>query len=65
MPAQALREKRRAMLTEFIKVHQNLTDAKAQELANQAFTLSDERVALHKKYFQLMSKEVSAIAAVQ
>lgn len=63
--AAALRDKRRAMLTEFIKVHQNLTDAKADELANQAFTLADERVALRKKYFQLMSTEVSTIAAVQ
>jgi hypothetical protein len=63
--AKALREKRMAMLADFIKVHDQLTEAKAQELADRAFTLADERMALRKKYFQRMSDEVSTVAAVQ
>jgi hypothetical protein len=61
----ALRKKRRAMLEEFLGVYDKLTPAKAEELANVAFELDNARNALRKKYFKMISDEVSAVVAVQ
>ena len=63
--SKALRGKRRAMLEEFLGVYDKLTPAKAEELANVAFEIDNERNALRKKYFKKISGEVSAVVAVQ
>jgi Spy/CpxP family protein refolding chaperone len=63
--SKALRKKRRAMLEEFLGVYDKLTPAKAEELANVAFELDNERNALRKKYFKKISGEISAVVAVQ
>jgi len=63
--SKAINKKRRAMLEEFLGVYDKLTPAKAEELANIAFELDDERNALRKKYFKTISGEISAVVAVQ
>ena len=61
----ALRKQRRAMLEEFLGVYDKLTPAKAEELANVAFELDNARTELRKKYFKMISGEISAVVAVQ
>ena len=60
-----LGDDRRALLQEWGKVHANLTDEKARELADRVFALDTKRTALRKKYFELMADAVSTVVAVQ
>jgi len=56
---------RRQLLADYEKVHTSLTGEMAGELADRVFRLEDDRIALQKKYFELMSGQISAVAAVQ
>jgi hypothetical protein len=53
------------LLREFSAVHDKLTAEKATALAERALDLDDQRSALHRKYFRLISEKVSPIVAVQ
>jgi hypothetical protein len=61
----AIFDARFALLREFSGVHDKLTDEKAAELAGRALDLDEKRSALHRKYFRLMSEQVSPVVAVQ
>ena len=53
------------MLSDFGDIHEKLNADNAAEIADRAFSLEDRRTALHRKYFKLMSKQVSPVVAVQ
>jgi len=53
------------MLGEFDAVHDKLTLEKANELAERALALDEQRTELHRKYYKLMSEKISPITAVQ
>jgi hypothetical protein len=61
----ALFDARLEVLREFSAIHDKLTDEKATELAERALDIGDERTALQRKYFRLISEKVSPIVAVQ
>jgi hypothetical protein len=61
----AIFDARFALLREFSGVHDELTNEKASELAERALDLDEKRSALHRKYFRLMSEQVSPVVAVQ
>lgn len=56
---------RKEMLLEFSKVHARLTPPLAGSLAGRFFDLEFDRILLHRKYFDLISNQVSAVIAVQ
>ena len=58
-------EARQALLTEYTKNHKSLTPEQAKDLAARSLKLDDERNGLRRKYFELMSQQVSVLAAGQ
>ncbi|MGD8376245.1 MAG: hypothetical protein PVF68_08895 [Acidobacteriota bacterium] len=60
-----LGKERRKLLKEWGKVYQKLDAETAQRLAAQAFSLDEQRTALRKKYFDLMSERVNPVVAAQ
>jgi hypothetical protein len=63
--AAKLGEKRKTLMREYWKDHNNLTAEQANDLADRSFLLDDERNALRRKYFERISADVSPIVAVQ
>jgi len=61
----ALFDARFEMIREFAGIHDKLTAEKATELAELALDLDEKRSALHRKYFRLMSEQISPVVAVQ
>jgi hypothetical protein len=53
------------LVREFGQVYDKLTAEKAKGLAVRFFELDDQRIALHRKYFERISEEVSPVVAVQ
>ena len=58
-------KRRLALSRDYMKVHTQLTAEKSTELFDSFCKLDEDRMALRKKYFGLMSKQVSPIVAVQ
>lgn len=58
-------ESREVLLREYVKVYQSLSAEKAADLATRSLKLDDDRNALRRKYFDLMSRKVSPVAASQ
>ncbi len=58
-------EARAAGLREFAKVYKTITPEQAKDLATRSLKLDDDRNALRRKYFDLMSEKVSPLAAGQ
>jgi hypothetical protein len=61
----AIGKRRLAAVQDYVEVQSALTAAKAQELGERFHQLDLERLALRKKYFDRIAKEVSPVAAVQ
>lgn len=63
----ALGDRRLEMIGKFSKIYneQKLDDAQAGQLAKEWFQLQDERLALYQTYSGRLSKELSAVQAVQ
>jgi hypothetical protein len=53
------------LLGEFDAIHDKLTTEKANELAERALALDEQRTDLHRRYFKKMASEISAVVAVQ
>jgi len=53
------------LLRDFDAVHDKLNAATANELAERALALDNQRTELHRKYFKLMSEKISPVVAVQ
>jgi hypothetical protein len=58
-------EAREALLKEYAKVYKAPSPAQATDLATRSLKLDDDRNALRRKYFDLMSEKVSPLAAGQ
>ncbi len=58
-------EARAAGLREFAKVYRTITPEQAKDLGARSLKLDEERNALRRKYFDLMSEKVSPLAAGQ
>jgi hypothetical protein len=58
-------EAREALLREYAKVYQKITPSQAQALGVRSLKLDEDRNALRRKYFDLMSEKVSPVAAAQ
>ncbi len=58
-------EARAAGLREFAKVYKTITPEQAKDLGARSLKLDEERNALRRKYFDLMSEKVSPLAAGQ
>jgi hypothetical protein len=61
----ALREQRLDMLKSFTAVRDKLTPETANQLAERALSLADQRNEVRRKYFKIMSDKVSPTAAMQ
>ena len=55
----------RSLIREFMGSHDSLSDKQATDLATRALDIFDLRTGLRRKYFKLMSDEVSPVIAVQ
>jgi len=53
------------LLRSYSRVADRLDEATANRLADEAFDLLEQRLALQRKYFKRMSKEISPVVAVQ
>ena len=60
-----LQDQRRELLREWGEIYNELEPAKANSLAERFFALDARRNELHRKYFYLMSADVSVVDAVQ
>ena len=60
-----LQDQRIAMIKQYAKDYETMTDAKATSLMNQALKLQDQRNALMKKYAGKVSKAVSPVVAAR
>ena len=58
-------EAREALLKEYAKVYKTMTPAQAKDIATRSLKLDDDRNALRRKYFDLMSEKVTPLAAGQ
>jgi hypothetical protein len=56
---------RLGLVREYAKVYDKLTAETANDLAARFLTLDEQRLALHRKYFKLMTEQVSPVIAVQ
>ena len=56
---------RRKLLTEYGQVYKELTPEVADSLAARILALDNDRIELHRKYLDLLAKEISAVVAVQ
>lgn len=56
---------REALLREYAKVHKAITPEQAKDLGARSLKLDEDRNALRRKYFDLMSEKVSPVAAAQ
>ena len=56
---------RRELIREWGGEYNQLTPERASEFAKRSFEIQDQRTALRKKYFEMMAKEVSPVAAAQ
>lgn len=52
-----------ALIKKYAENFGNMTDEFAKELADESFKISEKRLALKKKYFKRMSKELDATTA--
>jgi len=59
------RKQRKAVIEEFVAVHDKLTPDKAEKLADRVLDLDNARNEVRRKYFKRMAKEVSPVAAAQ
>ena len=60
-----LYDTRLALMKEFAASHKLLTREVADDLADRFLDLERNRTELHRKYFKLMAKQVSPVAAAQ
>ena len=60
-----IQDARIAMIKDYAKNYDNMTDAKATELMSQVFKLEDQRNALLKKYAGKVAKAVSPMEAAR
>lgn len=58
-------DQRLALIKDFAKNYENMTDDKAKELAKGILDLQEKRVKLKKKYFNKIDKVLPSIKAVQ
>jgi len=58
-------KRRLAAIQDYMKSYKQPTPEKARELFDRFYKLDEDRMALRKKYFDLMSKEVSIVIAAQ
>ncbi len=58
-------EARATALREYAKVYKTITPEQAKDLAARSLKLDDDRNALRRKYFDLMSEKVSPLVAGQ
>jgi hypothetical protein len=61
----AILDERLEIAKEFVEIHNKLTPETARPIAERFFKAEEARLALHRKYFQKMSDEVSVVAAIQ
>jgi hypothetical protein len=60
-----LLDERYALVVQFIRQSDSMTDPQATSLANKAFDLEDRRTALKRKYFKKFCKLVPAVKAAR
>ena len=60
----ALAKRDRALIRDFAKVHDKLTEESASDIGQRFFDLERERLALQEKYLKLVSQQVSPVTAV-
>ena len=60
-----LGDKRLALIKDYGTSYDNLTDEKAEQLVNQSFKLSEERIKLKKKYYGKLKKVMSTVTAAK
>lgn len=53
------------LISDFDKIHDKLNAENAARIAERAFEIDAQRSALHRKYFEQMSKQISPVIAVQ
>jgi hypothetical protein len=61
----AIGKRRVDLMQEYMKVHTKLTPDTARRLFAELHRADEDRLALRKKYFDLISKEVSPVVAAQ
>ena len=54
-----------ALLKQYAEVYDNLDDEKAKMLAKDYWSITDAELALNKKYFKKIEKELSAVTAAR
>jgi len=60
-----LGDQKLAIIQEYAKNFLTMTDADAQKLADQVMALDDQRLALRRKYFDLMKKVLPTVLVVR
>ncbi|MGD8375701.1 MAG: hypothetical protein PVF68_06135 [Acidobacteriota bacterium] len=60
-----IRKERRKLLADYKRVYQNFTADEARALSERLFQIEDERLALRRKYLDLMTEKVGVVPAVQ
>jgi hypothetical protein len=61
----SLDQERASVAREYAQVYRNLNPEQAGDLAGRTLSLEEKRSTLRRKYYDLMAKQVSPVAAVQ